>query len=271
MKRLLAGVLVAGLFCVGCNDPAGTQPARSSTGSTTSQGNTADAGEILAALNQIGDAFQKFHAAHGAMPPAAIFSTDGKPLLSWRVALLPYLNEDALYQQFKLDEPWDSQHNRPLLAKMPSVYAPRRGPTPAEPYSTYYQVFTGKDAPFNLTAGLVAKADRRFEGTFGPRFADVTDGTAQTFLVVEASQAVRWTQPSDLVYDAGKPLPSLGFGDRFYLALFDGSAHFMKKSEAEDVIRGGITPHAQIVRPSFEGKQVEPVLYSDERTVLDRE
>src|SRR5947207_661102 len=69
-----------------------------------------------------------FHSAHDAngVLPGDIIGKDGKPLLSWRVAILPYLAEKKLYDEFKLDEPWDSKHNIKLLEKMPKPYAPIR-------------------------------------------------------------------------------------------------------------------------------------------------
>ena len=66
---------------------------------------------------------------NSTLPPAAICDKRGKPLLSWRVLILPYLEQDALFKEFKLDEPWDSEHNKKLLKKMPKVYAiPGRDP-----------------------------------------------------------------------------------------------------------------------------------------------
>jgi hypothetical protein len=230
--------------------------------------------EIRSRLRVLGRAFHEFNTSHGAMPPAAIFSRAGKPLLSWRVAILPLVGEGPLYDQFKFDEPWDSPHNLLLLAKMPAVYAPLRGPTPKQPYSTYYQVFTGSDAPFNINAGAVVGKDSKLEGPLGPKLSDFSDGTSQTFLIVESSEGVPWTKPADIMYDAAKPLPELGFGDRFYLVLADASAHFIKKSIPEAFIRGGITPHGQPVgRPwdGNEGQPREPILISDQRTVLDEE
>src|SRR5207244_11694577 len=73
-------------------------------------------------LKQIALAFHNYHDTFGTFPPAAIYSKDGKPLLSWRVAILPYLDQDALYQQFKLDEPCDSAHNKLLLDRMQPIY-----------------------------------------------------------------------------------------------------------------------------------------------------
>src|SRR5437773_109335 len=92
-------------------------------------------------LKQIGVAFHNYLSAHGTFPASAIYGKDGKPLLSWRVALLPYLEKGNLYREFKLDEPWDSPHNLKLLDKMPKVYAPVAGD--AKEYWTFYRVFTG--------------------------------------------------------------------------------------------------------------------------------
>jgi hypothetical protein len=248
MKTLPACLLMAGLFTVGCKDPKDT-PTRSAEDTKPAAEAKGDAKENLAALRQLGAAFHKHEEAHGRLPAAAILGKDGKPLLSWRVAILPLIGEADLYKQFKLDEPWDSGHNKKLLPRMPKVYAPRRGPKPKEPHSTYYQVFTGPGAPFSLQARL------------GPKTTDFTDGTAQTFLIVEASEAVPWTQPADLVYDAKKPLPKMGFEDRVYLVLADGSAHFIKKTVPEKIFRAAITPSGD----------ERDVLLTDERNVLDKE
>ena len=82
-----------------------------------------------------------YESAHGTLPPAAVRSTDGTPLLSWRVAILPFIEQDALYKEFKLDEPWDSEHNKKLIAKMPKLYGPARGQ--AKEGETFYQRFSG--------------------------------------------------------------------------------------------------------------------------------
>ena len=73
-------------------------------------------------LKQIALALHNYHAAMGSFPATASMSKDGKPLLSWRVHILPYLEQDNLFKQFKLDEPWDSEHNKALIAKMPDIY-----------------------------------------------------------------------------------------------------------------------------------------------------
>src|SRR5438445_175426 len=92
---------------------------------------------------------------HGRLPPAVVYGNYGKPLYSWRVLLLPYLEQDNLYQRFHLDEPWDSPHNIRLLEEMPAAYAPpprKRELLPA--HHTICQVFVGKGAAFEGREGL---------------------------------------------------------------------------------------------------------------------
>ncbi|MBV9123911.1 MAG: DUF1559 domain-containing protein, partial [Planctomycetes bacterium] len=164
-----------------------------------------------------------------------------RPLLSWRVALLPYLEEQTLYSQFHLDEPWDSPHNRPLLENMPKVYR-NLGDAPTDPHSTFYQVFVGKGTPFEDPKGLTLGA------------IDRADGTSNTLLVVEAGQAVPWTQPMDLPYAADQPLPPLGgiFKERFRfskssqakyfrLLMVDASGRIFPKDGDERTLRALIT------------------------------
>src|SRR5262249_51556565 len=83
-------------------------------------------------LKEMALAMHNYHDVNGKFPPAAICDKQGKPLLSWRVAILPYVEQDNLYKQFKLDEPWDSEHNKKLIAQMPKVYALPRDPKPGE-------------------------------------------------------------------------------------------------------------------------------------------
>src|SRR5262249_38834889 len=97
-------------------------------------------------LRKIGLAFHSYHDTKNFFPDD-ISSKAGKPLLSWRVAILPHIDQDKLYKEFKLDEPWDSKHNKKLLAKMPALFrSPRVKLRVAS--NTVYQVFVGPNAPF---------------------------------------------------------------------------------------------------------------------------
>ncbi|MBS0265130.1 MAG: DUF1559 domain-containing protein [Planctomycetes bacterium] len=157
----------------------------------------ADDARRVANLRQIAVALHNYHDAYGRFPATAIRSPEGKPLLSWRVALLPYLENADLYQEFHLNEPWDSEHNKKLIERMPAVF--RTLPAKAEsPHRTSYL------APVGPT--LMFTGDK--EGT---KIASVTDGTSNTLLLVQADDehAVTWTKPDDLVVDLKKPAANL--------------------------------------------------------------
>ena len=182
-------------------------------------------------LRQIAIAMHNYSDQTNHFPAWAIHSKDGKPLLSWRVALLPCLEHDELYRQFRLNESWDSPHNLKLLEKMPRVYAGSDLlPPGAKANETYYQVFVGKGAAF--------------EGATGLRIAsDFPDGTSNTLLVVEAGAPVPWTKPADLAYDPKKPLPKLGglFAEGFNAAMVDGAIHFLHGPIEDQILRNLIT------------------------------
>jgi hypothetical protein len=199
----------------------------------------------------------------------------GKALLSWRVALLPYLGEDRLYRQFKLDEPWDSPHNRKLLARMPAVYAPP-GKANREAGSTYYQVFVGPHAAFEKHQVM--------------HLANFPDGTSNTILIAEAGSPVPWTKPEDLHFAADEPLPQLGglFPDVFNAAFADGAVHTLwKRGDAEtlrhlierddgfptdlDKVRAPASPRAAALRRQNEHLRAEVDKLQSQVEVLRRE
>jgi hypothetical protein len=179
-------------------------------------------------LKKLALALDKYHAAHGHFPPAARLDKDGRALLSWRVELLPFLGEEALYRRFKLNEPGDSLHNKKLLKEMPAVFTSL--------YSwdmgrTRYQGFAGKGT--------------LFDGQQGVRKSDVTDGLADTILLVQtsSSRAVYWTKPADLPYAADQPLPGVsGPLEGGFSALFaDGSVRFIRHDTRAETLRAWIT------------------------------
>jgi hypothetical protein len=176
----------------------------------------------------IGRAMHQFHDTHGHFPPHAIYSKGGKPLLSWRVALLPFtLDGKRLYDKFKLDEPWNSPHNKNLLREY--SYAPGPYRDGKKSVRTFDQVFVGE--------GTI------FEGKNGLSFQTIVDGTSDTLLVVEAANSVPWTKPVDLVYNPKKPLPKLGgqFRNGFLTLFADGSVHFIRRKFDEKQMRLAIT------------------------------
>lgn len=142
----------------------------------------------------------------GRFPPAFVSDASGRPLYSWRVLILPYLEETQLYARFHLDESWDSPHNRALLPLMPPTYRlPHRSHAEQPEGTTFVQVFLGKGTAFESPRGepLILP-----DGT--PNFPD---GLAETLLAVEARTAMPWTQPTFLPFLADAPLPTLGGTD----------------------------------------------------------
>jgi len=189
-------------------------------------------------LKQLALAMHNYNATHGHLPADAIRDGAGKALLSWRVAILPYLEQEELYKEFKLDEPWDSEHNRKLIARMPPLFAPVHS-KPKDPHSTFYQVLTGPTTVF--------------ESPEGAKFQDIVDGTSNTLLIVEAADAAPWTKPADVAYDPNKAAPKLGgveFADGFWAALCDGSVRFLRKDLDERTLRGLITRNGgEVINP----------------------
>jgi hypothetical protein len=139
-------------------------------------------------------ALVQYESEHRHLPGPAICAADGTPLLSWRVALLPYLEHAALFARFHLDEPWDSEYNLALLPLMPEVFAPMPG-AQADPFTTPFRVFVGPGTAF--------ENDR-------VRSGGMRDGASNTLAVVEASETVPWTQPEELAFGPGAPRPPLG-------------------------------------------------------------
>lgn len=181
-------------------------------------------------MKQIGLALLNYEAAQGRFPPAYRASKNGKPLLSWRVLILPFFDEDALYRQFHLDEPWDSEHNKKLISKMPAVYKCPTSSVSGQGKTNYLTV-RGKNTIFS--------------GPNGTRIAEVTDGTSNTIMTVEVSdtRAVIWTKPDDFEYDEQDPLIGLGGvqGGTFIVGFADGAVELLPSSITPQVLKSLFT------------------------------
>jgi Protein of unknown function (DUF1559) len=140
-------------------------------------------------------ALANYQDAHGTLPPAFSRSPEGKPLLSWRVLILPYLENEKLYARFNLDEPWDSPHNQALIPEMPKCFFEDFLATSA-PGMTYYRAFTGPSAGFEGERGLSLSKD----------FPD----PPRTILLVEAREPTPWTKPEEFPIGPETALPEVG-------------------------------------------------------------
>jgi hypothetical protein len=182
-------------------------------------------------MKQMGIAMHSYVDTFKSLPAHASYDKDGKPLLSWRVHILPFVEHDRLYKEFHLDEPWDSEHNKQLIARMPAIYRSPQAKK-AGAGKTTYQVPLGKHALFGGPKGL----------NF-PR--DVPDGTSNTIMVVETNDdnAVTWTKPADFNTEVQNPLKALlRPGARgFHVGMADGSVRFISGRISLDTLRAAFT------------------------------
>lgn len=185
-------------------------------------------------IKQLGLAFHNYHFNFGFLPPAPPHLIDGKPLLSWRVQLLPFVGEFELYEKFRFDEPWDSPHNLPLLKEMPDVY---RSAGVDRPGYTTMMTFSGERTPF----------DRRP----GRSLAGIPDGLENTILCVQAGadRAVPWTKPVDLEFDPKDPWRVVGKleKNRLLALRMDGAARWIPRSMPD-------REFAEMIDPDDEGR-----------------
>ena len=196
-------------------------------------------------LKQIGLAMHNYHDVHNQFP-AYSKSDSGRPLLSWRVHLLPYLENAALYKEFHLDEPWDSDHNKTLIDRMPQVFK-SPGVKSSKLGMTTYQTVMGEDMLFKPNGGKVA-------------MRDVTDGTSNTAMAIDVSFEFEtiWTKPGDLMPDLARMRTALH--DRFQngglVLMTDGSVRKLQ-DDVDDAmlmnlfVRNDGTPLGEIFDDDF--------------------
>jgi hypothetical protein len=136
-------------------------------------------------LRRIAEALRQYEIQHGSLPPAYLPDANGKPMHSWRVLILPQLDERGLYERYDFNEPWDGPKNSQLARSMPEVFACPADPDARSKGESSYMVLVG---PQTL-----------FPGRTTARTGDITDDRAATILVTEVPVAgVVWTEPKDL-------------------------------------------------------------------------
>ena len=184
--------------------------------------------QTLDSLKQLALAMHNFHDTYGHFPKAVSTARDFGHKTdtphSWRIDLLPFLGAADLYQQYNMNEPWDGPNNKKLLDRMPAVFrSPYDDPKST---STAYAVLVGKGTIFEPSGK-------------GIKISDITDGTSNTILVVEARRNCPWMKPEDIPFDADKPVPELGgfVENKFAAALADGSAWLFERSKVEDILK----------------------------------
>ena len=201
-------------------------------------------------VKEIGLAFHDAASANKDMSmPVAIVAADGRPLLSWRVALLPYLGQEAIYREFHLDEPWDSPHNLTLLPRMPGIYSCPSAPTAVG--MTPYVAAAG--------SGMFFDAPEPIPGTqtIGVSIGAISDGTANTILLLDLGwkNRVEWTRPAEFVVDVDEVVDLLNATQATHararpMLFGDGSVRAIAESIDPRTLRALFTRDAgDVVRP----------------------
>jgi prepilin-type processing-associated H-X9-DG protein len=197
---------------------------------------------VITILNYL-DVYEKF-------PPAFSVDDNGKPLHSWRVMLLPFLGEVKLYESIRLNEPWDSEHNKQFHNKMPNAFkcpTCKIGNTQSD---TVFCMVTGKEA-FGKTDGK------------GITFRNIKDGASNTVCIVERKTPVCWMSPEDVTFEnaiKGVNKSPEGIGsdhDRgTNVAFIDGSIQFLPQDTKPEIIKALLTT---------EGGEVINILFNEEK------
>ncbi len=164
----------------------------------------------IAQLRRISLAFHHYHDTYGYLP-ADVVDKDGKPLLSWRVVILPFIEQEELFKQFKLDEAWDSAHNKKASETVVKLFTNGHEPRNTKYPMTFFQRPTGKRTAHEPGEKI--------------KFTDIADGMSNTVVLVETNKAIEWAKPDDMTFDWGKPIELRGpFANTFQAAFGDGSA-----------------------------------------------
>jgi len=218
------------LLCLACLWPAVSEPREPGARA-----------ECLYKLHQIASALQNYHAVNGCFPPAYVADKNGKPMHSWRVLILPYLDCNDLCKTYDFNEPWDGPNNKKLLASHPSPFVCPRNPSAGSPGAkeTNYVAVVGPNAAFT--------------GDKSKKLADFGTDVGSTIMLVEvADSGILWTEPKDLSLDTTGPdvgkstLPNVSnchsyanfFGTRIHRA---GASVAMADGSVTYVARGGLS------------------------------
>jgi len=184
-------------------------------------------------MRRVSLAMLLYESDHGTLPPAYTVDADGNPLHSWRVVLLPYLGGQTLYDKTRLDEPWDSEHNRKLHGEAVD----------------FYQCPSAELSPGQTTYSVVVGPEMPFEGAKGKRLADFGPKSAAMILLAERAQPICWMDPTQSIPQgiadvginvkdgrAGKIASPHPGGALF--GLRNGSCHFLSSSIDFEVFKG---------------------------------
>jgi len=204
-------------------------------------------------------AFHTYHDDHGSFPPAYTVDENGKPLHSWRVLILPYIEQRELYDKIRLDEPWDSEYNRQFHDVQLRNYQCPSSSRQSRTALRVRNIFL-KNPDLLRTANcdysVVIGEDTLFPGSETVTFNDITTGTRNTILLVERMVPIHWMDPNNEIrFDVariGVNKHPLGIGsehgDGAYVSCADGSVRYLQQT-ADGRIQGSTKTIYESITP----------------------
>jgi len=199
--------------------------------------------QCLSNMKHIAFAFHLYHDVHGYFPPAYTVDEDGKPLHSWRVLILPYMEQTILYEQIRLGEPWDSEHNRQFHEQVPNMFRCPSSPREASQCSTCLHI------PVRVVGGttysIVYGAETPFTGSQPTKKEGIAGGLSDTIFLVERRTPVNWMNPSqEITFETavrGINVDAMGISSYHAggvnVALGDGSVRFISDNIDLETLR----------------------------------
>ena len=139
-------------------------------------------------LKQISIGFHNYHDTCGLLPSAYVTDEEGQPLYSWRISILPFVEQQNLHKVFRLDEAWNGEHNLTLFDQRPSIY-------------TCPQQYRFEGQPGDCPYGMIVGPHTVSDGPRAVKLAEITDGTSNTILVAETRKHIPWSSPTDISFE----------------------------------------------------------------------
>ena len=195
-------------------------------------------------LRQLQLAMHNYESVHQKWPQASKVK-NGHPY-SWRIELLPFLGQSRIYNQYRFEEPWDSEHNQKVTSKMPGIF--RHPEDKPDSTSSGYFVITGEQTIFP-------------DGK-PTSIGEMADGTSNTGMIFESKRDVHWAKPEDIPYQKGKMKSELGgfYEGLVHLAFGDGSVRMLNLDTLDPkMLEQIVLPHdGMVLAPGGFDSRVQP-------------